>query len=157
MDVVLEHLQEHYLVYVAVLVVALPLVYFTRKWSVPVILYTIEICIYMVIMHTAVFLLVMVTRWFKQESSMKALRPDGTPEDAPTWGTPYFEFWRRELYDPAWIVYVELAFILVIVLLVWRYRPMKIQRKGRRQAALERRKGKAPVRSAADPRRTPRR
>ena len=151
MDVVLDHLREYGLVYLAGLAVVAPLIYFTRKWSVPVILYTVEITIYWAGMHTLVWVLVKVTRWFKQESSMKALRADGVPEDAPTWGTPYLEFWRRELYDPAWVVYLELTFAVIIIYLVWRYRPMKIQRRGRRQAAQERRKAKSAGRPSANP------
>ncbi len=149
MDLLVEHFQANIWIYLAGAVVVLPLVYLTRKWSVPAILYTIEIAIYMLIMHTSVFLLVKVTRWFKQESSMRALRPDGTPEGAPTWGTPYFEFWRRDLYDPPWIVYAELAFIVVIVYLVWRYRPLKVQRRGRRKTTYNHGKESTARRSAA--------
>jgi len=135
MDVVLEHLKEYYVAYVVVVICALPVLFFTRKWSVPIILYAIEVAIYLGLMHLAFFLLVRLTRWFKENSSMRALREDGRPVDAPEWGTPLLEFWKREAYDPSWIIWVEVAVAVLIVFLVWRYRPMRVQRKRKRPGA----------------------
>ena len=37
-------------------------------------------------------------------------------------------FWDKELYDPQWIVYMECVFMVVIVALVLKYRPMHTQK-----------------------------
>jgi len=134
MELVLDHLKEHYGTYVVAALCVLPLLYVTKKWSVPIILYIIEISVYCAVMHTTMFLIVAVTRWFKENSSMRALREDGKPLDTPEWGTPWLEFWNTAAYDPRWVIYIEVALVVIILVLVWRYRPLKIQhRKTKRQ------------------------
>ena len=147
MDVLLAHVQENAVLYGVGVAFALPLVYLTRKYSVPAILYTVEYTIYACIMHLVVWMLVGATRWFKESSSMRALREDGKPIDTPEWGTPLLNFWDTDAYDPVVIWKVEVACLVVILLLMWRYRPMKIQRKPQRQTqdykSADRPRGKA--------------
>ena len=88
--------------------------------------------LYALIMHVVMWLLVAVTRWFKESSSMRALDKDGIPEDAPEWGTPLVEFWDTTAYDPNWVWKAELVCLVLVLAAMWRYRPMKIQRKPQR-------------------------
>lgn len=132
MEQVMAHFQENAAGYGIGVVCAAPIIFVTRKYSVPLILYLIEFIIYAVGMHIVTWLLVVVTRWFKEQSSMRALREDGRPEDAPEWATPLLEFWKREDYNPNWIWIVEAVALVIILGLMWRYRPMKIQRKAKR-------------------------
>ena len=142
MDALIVHLQENAILYGAIVVCGTPLIYVTRKFSVPTILYALEYSIYAAGMHLAMWCLVSVTRWFKESSSMRALDDAGRPEDAPEWGTPLINFWERTEYDPEWIWKVEVALLVVILLLMWRYRPMKIQRKSKRKTQEYSGKGK---------------
>ncbi|MBI2425464.1 MAG: hypothetical protein HYV27_21740 [Candidatus Hydrogenedentes bacterium] len=144
MDVLLEHLRTNAAMYATGVVLALPLIYLTRKYSVPAILYAVEAIIYFALMHCVMFGIVAGFRWFKENSSMRALREDGKPADAPDWGTPFFEFWNAELYRPHWVLYVEIVFAVLILVLMYRYRPMKIQRKSRRKTQEFQNKGKKP-------------
>jgi len=129
MDQVLAHFKEYYMMYAIIGVGLLPVIYLTRKWTVPVILYLVELAIYYALMHGAMHVIVGVTRWFKENSSMRALREDGKPLDTPEWSTPFLEFWNKQAYDPQWLVYVEIALAVIILLLVWKFRPIQFQRK----------------------------
>ena len=133
MEELLAHFQSNAIGYGIGGVCLVPIIFVTRKYSVPFILYIVEFCIYATAMHIAMWCLVGLTRWFKEQSSMQALREDGRPADAPEWGTPLLEFWKREDYDPNWVWIVELVLLGIIVALMWRLRPMKIQRKPKRQ------------------------
>lgn len=129
MAAVLAHLEEYWMAYALLAVCLIPILYVTRRYSVPFIQYTVEIVLYIAIMHVAAWCIVAVTRWFKEQSSMKALQEDGRPVDAPEWTTPFFEFWNRELYTPPWLVWVEVVAAVLIVIAVFRFRPMRIQHK----------------------------
>lgn len=125
---VYDHILENQLLYGIAGGIALVLIILLRKWSVPLILYAMEYSIYLLIMHTVVHAITRLTAWFRNSSSMKALRPDGLPVDAVEWTTPYFVPWKLDRYDPEWIVYIELAFAVVILgLMIW-FRPMKTQK-----------------------------
>ncbi len=123
-----EHVQTYIKFYALGVAIGVPLIFFTRKWTVPLILYALEICVYFFIMHVLVYVLVGITGWFKNSSSIRALRKDGMPIDAVSWGTPFVRFWDKTLYDPQWLVYMEYVFMVVIVILVLRYRPMRTQK-----------------------------
>ncbi|GEM_PF-559623 len=123
-----DHIQENQVLYGIGGVVLLVLIVLLRKWSVPLILYAIEYSIYLLVMHTVVHALTRLTAWFRNSSSMRALRPDGMPVDAVEWTTPYFVPWKLDRYDPGWIVYVELAFAVIILALMAWFRPMKTQK-----------------------------
>ena len=132
MDALIANMQENAMLYGAIAVCLAPIIYVTRKYSVPVILYCVEFAIYALIMHVVVWVIVAVTRWFKESSSMRALDKDGIPEDAPEWGTPLVEFWDTEAYDPNWVWKAELVCLVLVLIVMWRYRPMKVQRKPQR-------------------------
>ncbi len=125
----IDHFKEFYLYYLGPAAVLLPTLFFTRRYSVPLILYAVEIGIYFVMLHLVWHWLVGLVRWFAEESSMEALGPDGRPVDSPEWTTPLLQFWDKAAYDPQWIIYAEGVMALIIVYLVWRYRPLKVQKK----------------------------
>jgi hypothetical protein len=133
MEAVTAHFEEFYRYYLVGAIVVIPVLLLTRKYSLPLILFTIESIIYAGLMHFAVGTIVRVTRWFRENSSMRALREDGKPVDAPEWTTPWIEFWNRDLYDPGWIFYMEIVFFVLVLVAVLRYRPMKVQRKRSRK------------------------
>jgi hypothetical protein len=125
---ILEHVKSFYPYYVFGALIVLPVLFFTRRWSLPIIAYCIELAIYFSAMHIFMHFLVSIVRWFRENSSMRALREDGKPIDAPEWATPLVEFWDTTLYNPSFIFYIELGFIVLILILVYRLRPMKFQR-----------------------------
>lgn len=122
------HVQTNLTAYIIGCALAVPFIYFTRKWTVPAILYTLEISIYLAIMHIIVHLVVGLTAWFKTNSSIRALNKEGVPVDAVFWATPVVRFWDKTLYDPQWIAYMECAFIVVTTILVLKFRPMHTQK-----------------------------
>ena len=131
-ETIIAHLQENYVAYIALGVCALPLIFFSRKYSVPVILYSVEVLIYWGLIHLALGTLVRFAAWFKDQSSMKRAfdTKDFTP---PDWTTPWLEPWNREAYEPGWIFYLEVILALATLYAVWRYRPMRIQQKRERR------------------------
>jgi len=133
MEELIAHFQENAMGYGIGGVCLVPIIFVTRKYSVPLILYIVEFAIYASVLHVTAGLLVRVTAWFKESSSMRALAEDGRPQDAPDWTTPLIEFWKTEEYKPEWVWKIEVALLAVILVLMWRYRPMKIQRKPQRQ------------------------
>lgn len=135
MEAVLAHFTEYWIAYAAGLVCLLPILYVTRSYSLPIIFYTVEMVLYICIMHVVMWTLVIIAKWFKEQSSMRAL---GDPERAPEWQTPLLEFWVREEYNPPGLFWVEVVFVVVIIAAVYRYRPPKLKRKPKRRAAQER-------------------
>lgn len=133
LDLIITHFRENAQAYIVLTICILPLIFVTRKYSLPFILYVIEYSLYLLIMHTILYAVLNVARWFKENSSMKALRPDGTPADAPDWTMPYFQFWDTAAYKPAWVWKLEIVVALLILVGMWRYRPMKIQSKRMRR------------------------
>ena len=129
METFLTHFQTHTKEYIVIGVCMIPIIAVTRKYSVPAILYTIEYAIYLLMMHTVVYCVLNVARWFKTQSSMKALRADGTPADAPDWTIPYVEFWKTHEYKPEWVWKMEIVVAILIFAAMVRYRPMKVQSK----------------------------
>lgn len=128
MDAVLEHLQEHYLIYLLVAVALLPILFVTRRYSVPLILYAVEYVIYLGIMHVLVGTIARVAAWFKEQSSMDQAF-DRPSDPAPEWSTPYLEFWDAEAYNPTWLLYFEIALAVLIFVMMWRVRPMQVRRR----------------------------
>lgn len=132
MEDLLAHVQENAVGYGIGALCLAPLIYVTRKYSVPFILYIVEFSIYACAVHISTWCLVNLTRWFKEQSSMRALREDGKPLDAPDWATPLLEFWKKEEYIPQWIWMAEVGCLVLVLALMWRYRPMRIQHKPKR-------------------------
>lgn len=67
------------------------------------------------------FVLLSTINWFKVNSSMRALRPDGSllPVDAPMF-PPIMEFWRLAEYEPRWLFVVQfLPVAIIAVVLTW--------------------------------------
>ena len=130
---ILAHFRENARAYIILTICILPLIFVTRKYSLPFILYILEYSIYMIAVHTFIYALLNTARWFKENSSMRALREDGVPIDAPNWKMPYFEFWNTEFYTPQWVWKAEVVVALLLVGIMWRYRPMKVQVKRARR------------------------
>lgn len=125
---VLDHLKEYYGLYIVAVILLGPAIFFTRRWSLPIIFYALETIIYIGCMHVAVGVVTRVARWFKDQSSMK--RAFDTKEfKPPDWTTPWLEFWNKEGYVPQTLFYVEIAFAVLIIFLVWRYRPVRVKRR----------------------------
>jgi len=126
-NTVLEHFQTNATAYIVLGVCALPILFVTRKYSVPLILYAVEYAIYLLIVHSLFYAVLNLAKWFKTNSSMRALRADGTPADSPDWTMPYIEFWNRDLYVPSSVFWAEVVAAVLVFIAMWRYRPMKVQ------------------------------
>lgn len=125
------HFQEHATLYIVGVPLLLIAIYFSRYYSVPAILFSLEFMLYTAVMHTTVHTLTRLFAWFKNSSSMKALQADGVPLDAVTWTTPWKQFWEWETYDPEWIPWLEGACLVIIALLMFKFRsftPIKRRR-----------------------------
>jgi uncharacterized protein (DUF2062 family) len=131
MDPIIAHFQEQATYYIVGLVIAIPIIIVFRKWALPALLFTVETIIYLVGMHVIMAGVVRGGAWFKGETSMQAVRDRVA---APDWTTPIFEFWRKDLYQPEVIAYVELGLAVAIILAVLRYRPLRFKRRKRRKA-----------------------
>lgn len=127
MEEILQHFQTNAKAYVILGVCALPCIIVTRKYSLPLIMYIVEYFIYLLGAHTLVYAVLNVAKWFKTNSSMRALRADGVPADAPDWTIPYFEVWKTDMYEPQWVWKFEVVVAILIFAAMWRYRPMKVQ------------------------------
>jgi len=126
------HFQEYSYYYIFGVPVLLLLIHITRWYSVPTILYVLEYTLYAGIMHTVVHVLVRLFCWFKNNSSMNALQADGTRADPEAWTTPWKQFWNWEYYDPEWIPWMELFFLIVVAGLMIRFRPFRPTKRRRR-------------------------
>lgn len=126
MNAVIEHLQQHLVPYIVLAVGLIIFIYATRRYSVPIIQYALELVIYCGAMHLIVWAIAGGAAAFKRASSFKALAADRELE--ATWSTPLLRFWELDLYDPRWVSKLEMVFVAAIVFLVWRLRPMKIQK-----------------------------
>lgn len=150
MDELITHFQTWAVAYACGAVVLLPILYFTRRYSVPAILFTVETVIYFIVGHTIVWCIVTMATWFKNNSTMRALEKDGTVRDVADWSTPYLEFWNKELYNPEWVIYLEGVMALLIIAAVIKYRPLKVHNPHKRRyddAGKVITKGKAPGQS----------
>ena len=145
MDAIIAHFKEYYIAYVVGLAALLPIIYVTRRYSVPAILYTVEVAIYLGLMHCIVGAIVRLAAWFKEQSAMEQAY-DRAPQAAPTWTTPFLRFWDYQAYVPQWVLYFEGVCALLIVYAVWRYRPLRIHR-GRKQRGF----ANEPVKSRSRP------
>ncbi len=124
LEPVFNHIGEHLVFYVIGAIVAAVVIYFTRPYSISYILYGVEGIIYFGLMHAAVHVCVRFAAWFHYETTFRAL----SDPVAVHWETPLIRFWEWDLYNPQWLRWVELAFVLIIIGLMRRYRPMRVQR-----------------------------
>jgi hypothetical protein len=133
MDALITHFQTWAIAYACGAVVLLPVLFFTRRYSVPAILFAIETLIYFAVAHTVMWCIVTMATWFKNNSTMRALEKDGTMRDVADWSIPYLQFWEKELYNPQWVMYLEGVFAVLIILAVFRYRPLKVHNPHKRR------------------------
>lgn len=142
MNAVMEHLQQHLIPYIVLAVGLTIFVFATRRYSVPIIQYVLEVLVYCAGMHILVWAVASGAAAFKRASSFKALAADR--EAAATWTTPILRFWELDKYDPLWLSKLEMVLVAVIIFLVWRLRPMKIQKSTRATAPLAKRLATGP-------------
>lgn len=124
----LEHVLNHAMAYGIGAVIALVIIYFSRPYSTAILFYSIEIMVYLFAMHTVVHIIVRALAWFSNETTMKNVF-DGNARARVVWTTPWIDFWDMEIYDPSWIVWLEVFFAIVIIGLVRYFRPMRVQTK----------------------------
>jgi len=132
----MDHLRERWMAYAAILACSGPLLYIFRRQVIPVVWYAAEIAIYLGLFHLLTYGVVRVAAWFKYESTFMHEKLN------PNWRTPLIAIWDREVYNPSWLFYFELAAAILILVGVFRYRPFRIQTVTHRTAPL--RKGIAP-------------
>lgn len=134
MDVLAQHFTEWWRVYVVVAILVLPVVVIFRRYTVPAILYTVELAIYLCIVHVLLSGVVRLAGWFKDQSTMKRARGLTEQSFDPGWTTPVPRFWDLDAYNPHWLVYLEAVLALGIVFMMWKYRPMQVQRAKKKPA-----------------------
>jgi len=123
-DPIITHLQANWQIYALIAAGVIPILYVTRRYSVPAILWSFEIIIYTSIFHVVMHGLVALVRWFKYNSEMEM--PQFKTD--PGWKTPLLEFWQTDLYSPHWVLYIEIAALVFFTALVLRMRPIKPQK-----------------------------
>lgn len=128
MDAVLGHFREHYKLYAGILLVSLPPILIFRRYTIPAILYTVEFVVYACLMHALLGGVIRLASWFKAESAMKRAFETAASVN-PNWKTPFKEFYDRSQYNPQWLFYVEIAALAAILVLMWKYRPLRVQKK----------------------------
>ena len=109
--------------YTALLVCLLPVLVMFRRQIFPVVCYLVELCFYLCAFHLVVHGTVRLARWFKLESTTYVREKIDTG-----WQTPLIEFWKRELYNPGWLFYFELAVAGIILYMMYRLRPFRVQK-----------------------------
>jgi len=139
MEPILAHLHAHWPQYAVIAAIVFPTVYLTRKWTLPVIQWTFELCLYAAAFHVILHYIVQVAEWFQFESQMKMLKDQRVHAG---WQTPLLHFWKQELYVPSWVFWLEVVFVFIAIYLMVRLRPMATQRLLPKREVL--RKGQAP-------------
>jgi hypothetical protein len=139
MEAVIGYFQENWKICVIIALCGIPFVFLTRKFTVPLLQWLVELLIYFGIFHTIVHYVVIVAVWFNFNSQMKMLEKEKVRLE---WTTPLFVPWRYELYNPQWLLYLEVAMFVVLIGAMLRYRPMKTQKLLPKRETL--RKGSAP-------------
>ena len=124
-EAIIAHFHANMAIYIISAVCALPVIFFTRRYSYSLIRWVIEWCVWCTLFHGILWCLVRLARWFRNESQM-AWRDDQRTDAG--WTTPIIEFWNREFYTPQWLFYVELTAAILILVAIIRYRPMKAQK-----------------------------
>ncbi len=140
MEAVMAHLHEHYAYYLVAAIILLPPLIIFRRWTVPGIQYTVEYVIYLALAHGALWVIVRVAAWFKDQSTMKRARGLDSESYNPGWETPWLEFWNKDLYTPHWLMYFEIAVAVILFGFMLKYRGIGTQRrKGRRRGEVAKR------------------
>jgi len=121
----IDHVKAHQGAYIGGGILALVIIVVTRRFAIPILFKLFEVAAYLYVMHVVVATFIRLVSWFKGETSIRAYSETGEVL-APGWSTPYIEFWDTSQYDPRWVVYLELVLAVVIIGLVWRFRPLFI-------------------------------
>ncbi len=129
--------------YVAGAALVLPLLYLFRKQTAPVLYHTTEFLVYCIVFHIVTGGIIRVASWFRLETSFK--NHDGsTAANYEAFTNPLnFNFWQKELYNPEWFYYFELAAAVGFLYLVIFVRPMRFKKniyKGRVEKPLDEKK-----------------
>jgi hypothetical protein len=133
--IVQDHVTQNLKIYVGAFVVLLPFLVIFRRWSIPLVLYAVEWAIYAVIMHVVLHGFLGAASWFKEQSTMaNAL---DLQKRNPNWTTPLFDVWNREIYNPPWVIYLEIGFVVAILLLMYRIRPFRPQKLKKQKKKME--------------------
>lgn len=130
MDVAIQHIQAHLAIYVTGAAVLLPLLYAFRYWTFPVIFHAIELTLYLSLFHVVTGGLVRFFQYFKSQTQMENALGPGAQEAA--WTTPInLNFWQKDLYEPIGLFYFEIGAAVFLLFLVYKFRPVKYNRKNR--------------------------
>ncbi len=126
MDEVIAHVQENLTGYLIVVGCALPIIIIFRKQTFPFIGLCFESALYYAIVHVILTCIVRFFGWFKKESTFEALG-DGNPNLGRSFTTPVLEpWWDKTLYHPEGLIYLELAFIVLVIIVTFKYRPLDV-------------------------------
>lgn len=125
MNAILDYARSHWAGCAFAAVLVLVALYWCRRYTIPALLLAVEFAVYCAVIHVVLHGVVRVAAWFKYESQMKFLVEE--KEQVP-WQTPLTRFWDTKGYDPAWMFYIELALLVGVIILMLRYRPMRIQK-----------------------------
>lgn len=113
--------------YAVILIILLPLLYIQRKRFMAPLLWLLESSLYSGILHVLIHYVVAVLRWYRQETHFRDPL-ESAAEVNVGWQTPLVQFWKVDDYLPRWIFHVEAVAFVVIVYLVFRYRPYRTQK-----------------------------
>jgi len=128
MQPILDHLREHYRLYLGIGIPLLVVLVVSRKYSVPVILFAAEFAIYSAAVHVMVGCVVRLAAWFKDQSTMKRAHDIVGENLNPGWQTPWLRFYDRSDYDPQWLFFFELVVVIGILVMMWRLKPIRPQK-----------------------------
>ena len=128
MEPLVEHFKEFYVYYLIGAACILPPLIFFRRFTVAAFMYLIELCIYLALMHGVMYGVIAVAAWFKDQSTMKRARGLIGETFDPGWTTPILRFWDKEGYEPQWLIYFEIGLAVLILYLMWKFRPPRMRR-----------------------------
>ena len=128
MEAILAHIQDYAATYGIIAACVLPVLYMTRRYSAPALMWGIELVIYSAIMHVVIHYFVIFVRWFRINTV-----PHYQDFAPPEWMTPLGRFWDHTLYDPPWVFYAEFVALLLMIWAMVQFRPMKVQRMPQRR------------------------
>lgn len=138
MGIVAAHLQQYWIIYAIAGACLLPVLYATRRYSMPVLQWGVELAFCWGMLHVIIHYFIQMVKWFKLNTMMY-----WHDKIDPGWQTPLKRFWDRAEYNPEWLFYLEVLAAVLMVAAMIRYRPMKVQRiRPRRE---ETRKGEVPA------------
>lgn len=129
MEAVLQHLRDNMIAYGVGTVCIVPVLYIFRRYTAPVIFHSIEYVIYVGVMHTVMAGVVRFFGYFKDQTAMERAFGQEVPDSGFT--TPFMEFWKREMYSPTWLFYLEISLAAAILFIVLKYRPVNFKSKNR--------------------------